>query len=106
MRSTWCEQLQKSMKCDSKWKVSIWIKSSFASDMNCFLKPSFKSNEKSFDLKLYIDIVSLFSINSNVVLKSMLNDIALKHKYPSNAIFHFEGFNSYDQKDEVIKLVK
>ena len=70
---------------------------------------SVDSNQNSitsnYEKSSHIDIVNLIGILSPK-LTSFLKDVAITNSYPKNAIFLFEGYNSFESKQKLIDDIK
>ena len=110
MQSTWCDGLMESINSDSKWIPSIFIPSSCASFINQYLNLSKNFIDNSllnneYNNSVHVDIVQLLNYNIHS-LTSLLNELSRLHDYPQSAIFHFEGYDSIDDKDRLIEDIK
>jgi hypothetical protein len=109
--TSWCKDILSSIKEDSSWIASIYMPSSIWSEFNLMKENSY--NEKSIvspDLGLCgtgkkdFDIVLLFS--DSELIKKKVVECSLTYNYPKNALFHFESYDSYLHKDELIQHIK
>ena len=62
-------------------------------------------SQHKFDTKSHVDIVELMR-DDNSELSSILSSIAVVNLYPKNALFHFEGYNGRESKDNLIEEIK
>lgn len=103
--STWCNNLQRSMISDSRWKASILIKSSHANEINSINNSSTTISNSDIDVTSHVDIVQLLS-TQNAILITLLKQISKEQNYPTNGLFKFENFEGIHKKDDLIKYIK
>ena len=110
--SSWCKDILSSIKDDSSWKASILIPSTIwhqnhllilhdnnnqnSTDTITVVTPDNKLNE--------IDIIQLFSDSEHI--KHKLSHSIITYNYPKTAIFHFESYDSFTEKDNLIQFIK
>ena len=64
-----------------------------------------KIDSFQFDEDEFINIVDLFSIDSHHI-KKVLDIISSTYMMPKNALFYFEGYDGFNQKDKLIQDIK
>ena len=103
---SWCKDLKESIKTDSKWKPIIIFPSSHALLINNSVMPSSCNNFiPSKQKPTHVDIVEFFN-PTNFALIALMKSISLQEGYPSNALFHFEGYNSLNEYQRLIIDIK
>lgn len=103
---SWCKDLKESIKTDSKWKPIIIFPSSHALLINNSVMPSSCNNFiPSKQKPTHVDIVEFFN-PTNFALIALMKSISLQEGYPSNALFHFEGYNSLNEYQRLIVDIK
>ena len=110
---SWSDNIRNSIHNESKWKASILFPTSYASQFNNILSltRSLDSHSinvtvsSSFDTNKYVDIVDLFDMN-NSSLYGLIDQISLVNSYPNNAIFHFEGYETKDDREPLASYIK
>ena len=117
MNVSWCHSLQGAISSESKWRASIIFPSSLATLINDHIILSLKvmpNNLKytignfpnsKHELSSSVDIVQLFNPSLSL-LDLIIKDISSSNKYPQGAIFLFEGYNSFDDRDRLINDIK
>ena len=97
---SWCCSFQQSLSSDSKWKASIMMPSSHSGVLNKEIKVTDDCLNHSD-----VDIVELLN-NCNISLNILLQTIATSNNYPKDAIFQFEGFNNFNDLNQLVKAIK
>ena len=102
--TSWCSNLISSINDDSQWIASIPFPSTEAKSINTII--NIASNvplEETFET--HVDIVQLLGTLS-LSLDAVIKEICNRYNYPTNAVFHFEGYNSIDDKEDLITAIK
>jgi hypothetical protein len=109
--SSWCKDILSSIKKDSSWEASILIPSTIWHPHH--LVPNHYCNQPSTDSVTdvppanstnEVDIVQLFSDSDHI--KKKLLHISITHSYPKTALFHFESYDGFPAKDNLVQFIK
>lgn len=97
--STWCTEIKESIENDSTWTPTIYIPTTKWS------KEDAKSNSflHVHEDIVYVDIVQLLTPSSELMQKIEVRHKSIKR--PIDAVFQFENFYSYQDKNDVIKFI-
>jgi hypothetical protein len=128
MNSPWCQAIVESITDDSHWKAAInfpsfiWQNSDFASNSD---DSSNRSNEEMDNTSTILkkpldnifttstissetnqtDIIKLFECNV-AIQEHKLTHTSMINGYPKSALFCFENFTQFEQKEDLIDLLK
>ena len=109
--TSWCKEILSSINDDSSWKASILIPSSIwherdvcGNDINMDLSTNQNNTITSGIEDNEVDIIQLYTDSERV--KSKLFRTALTHNYPKTALFHFESYDSFNERDNVVEFIK
>ena len=109
--TSWCKEILSSINDDSSWKASILIPSSIwherdvcGNDINMDLSTNQNNTITSGIEDNEVDIIQLYTDSERV--KSKLFRTALTHNYPKTALFRFESYDSFNERDNVVEFIK
>ena len=97
MEDSWSADIKSALKKESRWKASIFIKSSNAKLINQITRISYPDNIGNS----HVNIVDLLEPDKGYMLQNILPNLTVK-----NALFEFEGFNLLNDARDITDYIK
>ena len=107
--TSWCSEILSSIHDDSSWQASIFMASSIFDQRDFYQSNLNVTNHQNNPIQSVsaineIDIIKLYTQSESV--KDKLCQTALTHNYPKSALFHFEAYGSFNEKDNLVEFIK